>query len=490
MIEITLSISEQRFIRKPSNFNCITYHKETLSFPKLICSILEGRTLCHVFNKDSFKVSEKTISNFLYTNLIFIDCDDSELTIEQCFNKLSRKPNIAYTTFSNGIKGNRFRLIYITEYPIRSNDEYKEFIEIILKSISNDLGNNFIDCIDKSLFNVSQQIIGNSHNTVIYTNTDYLFNKNTFTDKPNHDASNDYNGDNHYNDLQVSKEHQLSNINSFNINQQEHKQKDNIRKCTKNRLPEQRKRGRTLNRMSEIGTLVERVDEFLNRHPSYFPKLSNADSIVHGDDYYTDVDSMGIYEVTFLYKEKKLVKIKVGKRSKFLFACGLKLLKINPSMDIVELCSALYKIYKFACEVSDDMNLKHICITALNCYEYEGKSIRNVKFKRNPSKLKIEEKERRKELGKAMKKKRDNKILPNYDMSKSVKENAKELGVSEKTIYRSFKDNNIVLKEDKYSKFCELYESGLPLSVREMSEKLGISKSTVMHYKKKYIGLK
>ena len=62
--------------------------------------------------------------------------------MDEALSLLTYKPNLAYTTMSNNIegKGYRFRFIYLTNFTIQSNDEYIFFLNLLINSITNDIG--------------------------------------------------------------------------------------------------------------------------------------------------------------------------------------------------------------------------------------------------------------------------------------------------------------------------------------------------------------
>ena len=67
---------------------------------------------------------------------------------------------------------------------------------------------------------------------------------------------------------------------------------------------------------------------------------------------------------------------------------------------------------------------------------------------------------KRKELGKAKRKCRDERILSSYDFNLSVLENSELLGISKSSIYQCIKDNGLVIKkEDEFMRFKDIYLS-------------------------------
>ena len=131
-----------------------------------------------------------------------------------------------------------------------------------------------------------------------------------------------------------------------------------------------------------------------------------------------------------------------------------------------------------------------ICNIAISVYKTNDKNLKELgkrKFLINPEKKHLPRKEKAKELGLARKKKRDNNILPYFDFNKSIKENAKDLGVCENTIRNCLKDNNLnTTNQNMFYIFIELYGYCPDFSIRQLSKLLGKSTKTVQNYKKKF----
>ena len=70
--------------------------------------------------------------------------------METFIKRLKKKPTFAYTTFSNGIKGNRFRMIYLFNQKIDSRPLYKAVYNWLTEGLN----------IDNCMRNVSQQMFG------------------------------------------------------------------------------------------------------------------------------------------------------------------------------------------------------------------------------------------------------------------------------------------------------------------------------------------
>lgn len=458
---ITLSVSTQSFNEKPSNFGSIRYTTQTISFKQFIDYIQNGRCFCHTFNTNhnnsEFGVKDKTIDNFKQTSFLWLDCDNAPIGIDEAFDKLKYKPNIAYSTFSNRIKGNRYRFIYLTDFLIKSNEEYQLYLNILLDSILFYLGKDFLNCIDKCCLNVSQQMMGSHKDCILLTNEESSFDNKLFSLLLENNKKFDVKGK------------AIECIHLPNL--------ENIKK---------EKREKTILENQVLNTLVEKTSQII-KEGKFQPKLSNLDKVIYDNtSVYTDVEDQGIYEVRFGCKDKKLIKIKIGKRSKALYACGLTLKKVTPSISLEEMAASLWWIYRNACETSDDMKLTDICRITIGCFNKKNVETKKRKFVINPQYKCLNKKEKAKHLGLARRKKRNEKVLSNYDFNKTAKQNAEELGISENSIHAALKENDMALRQDKYRHFCEVYKTNPNASVRKLAELCGIANTTVQRYKARY----
>lgn len=92
----------------------LVYRKQPVDIGTMCQLIKDGHSFCHCYddNDEPFTNSTKTQANFRYTSCIAYDIDDNTLPMEEYLTTLTCLPTIAYTTTSDGIKGNRYRLVY------------------------------------------------------------------------------------------------------------------------------------------------------------------------------------------------------------------------------------------------------------------------------------------------------------------------------------------------------------------------------------------
>lgn len=169
-----ISVSLEGYTDKNSiKWQTVKYKQWSLTIDELTRLIKYGYCFCHCFHTRSnvFGLNEKADANFKEANMVFVDIDDSIISMSDFITKLSYKPTIAYTTPNNhSEKSNylyRFRLCYIIESPIKDIDTYKRVYEGIMQHLSKDV-EGFV-CKDNCGRSPSQQFSGNgSGNCEVY----------------------------------------------------------------------------------------------------------------------------------------------------------------------------------------------------------------------------------------------------------------------------------------------------------------------------------
>lgn len=204
---------------------------------------------------------------------------------------------------------------------------------------------------------------------------------------------------------------------------------------------------------------------------------------------YSDISEQDIYELKFLLdKNKQEKKITKGHRNKTLFYHAIVLRNIKPDISVEELACTLYWIYQHKYEVSTDLSITNICKTALNVMKLDSstesfKKAGKRKYLINPIYKALPIELKRKELGKARRKKRNEYILSNFDCNKTIEENAKELNIAASTIYAAFKENKIEKRNDtKFQNFLEAYWNNHGASIRELAKLTKLATSTIQRY--------
>ena len=180
--KFNVSVSTTHYEGKCNEWGKLRYQTKEVTIDELGDYITEGYCLTHTFKEVSadgtFGCKEKTIKNFKSSNTLYIDVDDSNVTAEDFFSTITPQPTILYTTPSNltGEK-NRYRLVYIFEDLIFSNDVYR----CLVNSISDCIKQFFPDFVyDSTSINVSQQMGGNGSGSCLMYKSYNLFNLNDF----------------------------------------------------------------------------------------------------------------------------------------------------------------------------------------------------------------------------------------------------------------------------------------------------------------------
>lgn len=166
-----VNISKKSYAHKPQPIEIrkMTFNKVELKANELCSYINEGYAFTNIFNnKGELTIREKKIQNFKEAWVICYDVDHNDVSMYDFVDTLTIKPTISYTTPSNGIEGYCFRLLYVIDEPITTNDEYKDIYEGFAKYL------DIFDIIDgkakdsSRYFNGSKccDIVCNQENTI------------------------------------------------------------------------------------------------------------------------------------------------------------------------------------------------------------------------------------------------------------------------------------------------------------------------------------
>ena len=166
-----INISTQSYAHKPEPIEIrkMTFNKVELKANELCSYIKEGYAFTNIFNnKGELTIREKKIDNFKEAWIISYDIDHNDVSMYDFVDTLTIKPTISYTTPSNGKDGYCFRILYVLDEPITTNDEYKDIYEGFAKYL------DIFDIIDvkakdcSRYFNGSKgcNIVCNQENTI------------------------------------------------------------------------------------------------------------------------------------------------------------------------------------------------------------------------------------------------------------------------------------------------------------------------------------
>lgn len=432
----------------------IKFSIQSITLDDFALRIMNGYSFCQYFEtgKEIFGNWGKTYENFRSAQFLWLDFDHSFENIYSAYNKLTYKPTIAYTTMSNSDVDSKFRFVYILNFEITEGSEYKRYINIIINTIVEDLGKNYYDdkILDRSCFNPIQQMFGSKPNCILIKNFNNIFQKDDF-DK-------------------IS--------NSIVINQY-------VNMRTKISTVSKEEGGGTITENRYISTATSGMSS------EYTVSYSNLDTaILDSNSVYTNVSNQNIYAIKYLYdtENHKYKKVPKGKRNNILYYQAITLRNIDPNISFEKLSGNLVYLFSHYYEQGDFPKEKVMetakCVMNLDLSNYSDFGKR--KYVINPECIMLPKAEKMKELGIAKRKTRDEMILPNIDMSISIKENADYLGYSTSTIYKCLNDNGALKRNDnKYKNFEKIYEENPESrSIRKLAKLSNLSKSTVQKYLK------
>lgn len=244
--KFTISISDKCYKMKPSSFDYskMRFKKEELTLDEFCDKISRGYSFCHIF-KNNVRRNE----NFIKTNFICIDVDDSNVSLFDFLCSIDYQPTIAYSTFSNGIDDlYAFRLLYFFDEVIT-----KEMYPSLYDSICSQIG--LLDTKDNCGRKIAQLMNGNSKEDVELIKSDRVYTFSTFIDiEAFRKVSFEYNNNT------------LTHVNSKETN---------------------RKTESTIERTEAIKSLKQGIEQFLNRY-SHLDIMS--ESLLEYEDGYCILD--------------------------------------------------------------------------------------------------------------------------------------------------------------------------------------------------------
>lgn len=157
-----ISISYVPYKDKPTHYGAMLFRKENITPSEMIGMVKDGFSFMAVLNDYQVKQIDdrfyqgRTANDILQTNFIGVDVDDSTLTFNDYISTISLKPTFAYTTPNDGIKGNRYRLVYIVNEPIKEQSEFSTFYNGIISTLNeqtNTINNDDCGAKIERLFN-------------------------------------------------------------------------------------------------------------------------------------------------------------------------------------------------------------------------------------------------------------------------------------------------------------------------------------------------
>lgn len=126
-----VAYSVKSYEGKNTNWRDVPYATFISDVSDFSRKIRDGHCYTACLSCDEFNTSDKRKCNFRQTNVVSFDFDISELTMEDAYTKTTAKPTLAYTTPSDGIKGNRYRFVYVFSEPFTTIGEYQNMYDTI-----------------------------------------------------------------------------------------------------------------------------------------------------------------------------------------------------------------------------------------------------------------------------------------------------------------------------------------------------------------------
>lgn len=421
----------------------ISFYRVELNSKELLQQLLEGRVFCHLFNpkhyrKDgSFGSSEKTNENFIGSYIIGVDVDKTSYnSMKDYIEKLSIKPTLSYTSYSNKQmgKGARFRLIYVFKELIENPYFFRYAATKLNNILEKETGELLEDECNKRC---SQYFNGtNRYNSSIILDYDY--------------TGNIYDLE----DIGVSKEEYLEFIKEgAGYRTKTPTRKRELKEILKGLEPENIEEGveepeREPLCSRELIEAMKTLDynTFMKYNRWKYKYIYRNDQGEWINETYKE---LGEKDFTLYYNVSK---VKDGqKRRKKIFERICLRRVMNPEIDPDTLLfNAFEDRYRFF-EIDKDLDIECLVRNVETALELEIPEIeqmysKNLEFLRgrNKSRIILKSGEARNEV---MKEIRFSKIDQYYDKGKTIKENLELLKdkteVSERTLYRYVKERGI-----------------------------------------------
>lgn len=443
-MKFPLSVSTTAYEGKCLDWGKVCYRTQQVDIDQMAEYVKQGYCFTHTFkntNEKEFSNRKKTISNFDKTNTVFIDVDDSPISAPSFYQSISDPPSLLYTTPSNetGVK-NRYRLVYLFDKPIVSNEKYKSLVKGIVNKINSQISDFRVDT---TCMNCSQQMGGNGlNNCIVYKNYTVF----TFSDFIKNNESNA----------------EVCNPSSY-----KKKERNDIH----NRNAENELVILDRQFITDFWQIADRdsVQFFLQKYREIYP-LCEATPVNELEPFIElNGDYVELTRRTYIIKDEcgnrqaRPVRIKQGNRVRILFANALLLLKMQTDMTFENLLYAMVFERQYWVDNSDGT------ITNQELYKIaKGAYLNREKYHPNPTESQVRKRRKNKSgykvnpafcesqgvSAKSMANRirtmvSDEVLMEHYDFSKSVAENSlilKQQGIkpnSERRLYDFLKTHKI-----------------------------------------------
>lgn len=174
-----VSLSTKAFDYKPdrnTEVRKLRFNRVTTTLDDFIISIIEGYCYAGVYPSESIGMTDKNQDDFLYSYLISIDIDHTQVTMNDMIGSIEYKPTFAYTTCNNGVEGDcRYRLVYCFNERVEGKEEYCNYVCSVIKAIDLEVKD-----VDKKSLYCSQYFNGNGTPGVEVYAADIIYSKEDF----------------------------------------------------------------------------------------------------------------------------------------------------------------------------------------------------------------------------------------------------------------------------------------------------------------------
>ena len=176
-----ISISYVPYKDKPTHYGAMLFRKANITPSEMLGMVKDGFSYMAVLNDYQVKEIDnrlyqgRTANDVKQTNFIGVDVDDSEIEFSDYISTISLKPTFAYTTPNDGIKGNRYRLVYILNEPIKEQSEFSSYYNGIISTLNeqtNTINNDDCGAKIERLFN------GNGKDSIKTFESGFVYSKN------------------------------------------------------------------------------------------------------------------------------------------------------------------------------------------------------------------------------------------------------------------------------------------------------------------------
>ncbi|MEA4983219.1 MAG: hypothetical protein VB066_10945 [Paludibacter sp.] len=485
------SVSLSNYPQKPTSDDLIDmiFIRKELNHTELYQAIRNGHSICHVFNKQNFMNTNKTLQNFIEAYFIVLDFDGCSLTFDYVLNNAIIKPTIAFETFSNTNEDIRFKMIYVLDEVIRDKNKYKRMTEMVFNIAFNQTDKSeLIKSLDPSCYTANQMFHGTGKDKRVELSDTFIsidFINQIFESEDI--VFNSY--ENLLNYLNIPED--------FKPTSKKKQTTSNKKKCTnkrKTRIIQYIQHD--FSYIPDFGAVENSLfDMSINNDVYFIPSIYNNYHTIQipdqeQDNVYYFIGNQNIYAVNTYFIGGKQ---KVGYRKKTLQYAAHVFCNLYPDISENELFVKLRNyVIKFFEQPGDfDNDYIHRLAKSV-CNMTNHNDLGKKYFVLNPAYSYLNKSEKMKELQKRRSEMMRLYILNNHDGSLTLKQLAEKLQIHPKTIKKYLDADGVCYlrnnkKEEGFQKFLLIYsdEENQKLAKINLAEKCGVSMTQLRRYLKR-----